>query len=220
MILTLTLAQKIAVWSIPLLLAITLHEAAHAWMAHRTGDDTAKRLGRLSLNPFRHIDPIGTILVPIVMASLSQFQFIFGWAKPVPVNWRQLNHPRRDMAFVALAGPLSNILMALLWTIGFKLAAWLEPQTSLSASFLLLTSQAGILINLMLAFVNLIPVPPLDGARVITSFLPPKYAMYYQKIEPFGFIILLALLYTGLLGPCINQPIAWSLSGLKILFNL
>lgn len=197
-----------------MLLAITLHEVAHAWVAWRCGDTTAKMLGRLSVNPFRHIDPVGTLILPIALAILSQFQFIFGWAKPVPVNWSQLRHPRRDMVFVALAGPMANLIMALLWTMLLKATMLWGPKTSMIALFILLTAQAGLFINITLAVLNFIPIPPLDGSRLISGLLPPKQAMLYQKIEPFGFLILFALLFTGVLNLLIIPPI----SGLVYLF--
>ena len=217
---TLTLLQKISVWAIPVLFAITLHEAAHAWAASRLGDTTAKMLGRLSLNPLRHVDLVGTIIVPIVVALLSQFQFIFGWAKPVPINWSQLRNPKRDMALVAVAGPLTNIIMALLWAAGFKIAIMLHPQTSSPALFLLLASQAGVLINLVLALLNLIPIPPLDGSRVVASLLPYPQAMLYMRLERFGFLILAALLFTGALNWIISPALEWSLRLIRLLFNL
>lgn len=217
---TLTLIQNIAVWIVPVLLAITLHEAAHAWVASRCGDPTAKTLGRLSINPLRHVDPIGTLLVPILVGVLSQFQFIFGWAKPVPINWRLLRNPRRDMALVAIAGPASNFIMALLWATGFKIATMLHPETSHVALFMLLTSQAGILINLVLALLNLIPVPPLDGSRIVASILSPKQAAQYTRLEPFGFFILLALLFSGILNWLLNPLLSWSLYFITIVFNL
>jgi len=218
--LTLTLIQKLAVWSIPVLFAITLHEAAHAWAASRLGDSTAKMLGRLSMNPLRHVDLIGTVIVPIVVGVLSNFNFIFGWAKPVPINWGRLNKPRRDMALVAAAGPLSNFIMCLMWAGCFKLATHLNPQTSSIALFLLLTAQAGILINLVLAFLNLIPIPPLDGSRVVESLLPPRLAATYLRIEPFGFIILLLLLITGALSWILTPALNWSLYLLDALFRI
>ena len=218
--LTLTLIQKIAVWAVPVLLAITLHVAAHAWVASLCGDTTAKMLGRLSINPLRHIDLIGTVAVPILVAVLSQFQFIFGWAKPVPINWARLQKPRRDMALVAAAGPISNLLMALIWAACFKIATMLHPETSVPALFLLLVGQAGVLINLVLAFLNLIPIPPLDGSRIVFSLLPPRQAAHYLKIEPFGFYILIALMFTGVLGWILDPLISWSLSVISMLFTL
>ncbi len=218
--LTLTLIQKIVVWAIPVLLAITLHEAAHAWVANRCGDTTAKMLGRLSINPLRHIDLIGTIFVPILVAALSQFQFIFGWAKPVPINWTRLHKPRRDMILVAAAGPLSNIIMALLWAVLFKIATLSHPETSRPFLFLLLTAQAGILINLVLAFLNLIPIPPLDGSRIIAGLLPPRKAALYLKIEPFGFLILMGLLFTGVLSGLLDPLLSWALDIFNAILKL
>lgn len=218
--LTLTLIQKIVVWAIPVLLAITLHEAAHAWVASRCGDTTAKMLGRLSINPLRHVDLIGTIFVPLFVAALSQFHFIFGWAKPVPIDWSRLRKPRRDMLLVAAAGPLSNIIMALLWAMLFKIAALFHPETSRAILFLLLTAQAGILINLVLAFLNLIPIPPLDGSRIIAGLLPPRQAALYLKIEPFGLLILIALLLTGVLSSVLSPLLSWALEIFNALLKL
>lgn len=216
----LSLIQKIAVWALPVLLAITLHEAAHAYAAHRFGDSTAKMLGRLSLNPIRHIDLIGTIIVPLLVGILSQFNFVFGWAKPVPINENQLRNPRRDMALATAAGPVSNFVMAILWAALFKLSLSLNPQSSASALFLAYTAQAGIIINLILAFLNLLPVPPLDGSRVVASLLPPRQSQQYLRIEPFGFLILLALLLTGALGWILSPLIGWSLIFIKTLFGI
>lgn len=218
--LTLTLIQKIAVWAIPLLLAITMHESAHAWVASLCGDTTAKMLGRLSINPMHHIDLVGTILVPILLAVLTQFQFIFGWAKPVPINWMHLRKPRRDMALVAAAGPLSNILMALLWAAILKIALMFHPQAYNLSYFLVLTGQAGILINLVLAFLNLIPLPPLDGSRILASFLSHTQAELYLRLERFGFLILLILIITGALSHVLLPPLYWSLQAIDKLFNL
>lgn len=218
--LTLTLIQKIVVWVIPVLLAITLHEAAHAWVANRCGDPTAKMLGRLSINPLRHVALVGTIIVPLVVAILSQFQFIFGWAKPVPVDWSKLHNPRRDMGIVAIAGPLSNFIIALLWAGLFKIATLLHPETSRPILFLLLTAQAGIIVNLVVAFVNLIPIPPLDGSRIIASLLPPRQAVFYLKIERYGLFILIALLFTGLLNNLLGPALSWAIAMINILFNL
>lgn len=216
----LSLVQTISVWIIPILLAITLHEAAHAYVAHRLGDSTAKMMGRLSMNPIRHVDLVGTIIVPIVIALLSQFQFVFGWAKPVPINYNQLNHPRRDMALVAAAGPLSNLTMALLWAMIFKIGLLLGPKTSMLALYMALTGQAGILINLILAFLNLIPIPPLDGSRVLMRFLPPNLAIQYSKIEPFGIFIILGLLATNILSLILTPPIVGSLQVIYALFQI
>jgi Zn-dependent protease len=216
----LSIIQTISVWTIPVVLAITLHEAAHAYAAHRLGDSTAKMMGRLSLNPIRHIDLIGTIVVPILVGIFSHFQFIFGWAKPVPINYNQLKQPRRDMALVAAAGPLSNLAMAFFWASMFKIGLMLNPETSMVALFLALSGQAGILINLILAFLNLIPIPPLDGSRVATGFLPPHLATQYLKIEPYGFIIILALLATNILSFILSPLIVNSIRVLNMIFNL
>ncbi|WP_133126933.1 site-2 protease family protein [Legionella nagasakiensis] len=217
---TLTLIQKIAIWAIPVLFAITLHEAAHAWMANRFGDSTAKMLGRLSINPLRHIDLVGTVLVPLLIGILTKFNFVFGWAKPVPINWDQLRHPRRDMLFVALAGPVTNFIMVVIWATCFKIALMLNPQSSTIALFLLLASQAGIIINLILAYINLLPIPPLDGSRIVASLLSPSQSAIYLRLERFGFLIMLLLLITGLLGWLLSPLLIWSLYFIKSLFNL
>ncbi|WP_028387585.1 site-2 protease family protein [Legionella fairfieldensis] len=216
----LTTIQRIIIWILPVLFAITLHEAAHAWVAYRLGDTTAKMAGRLSFNPLKHIDPVGTILIPILVLILSQFNFVFGWAKPVPINASLLRNPRRDMALATAAGPLANLLMAFLWAICLKSGVMLNPRTSNIALFMLLTGQAGIIINLLFAYLNLIPIPPLDGGRIVASLLPIKQAIQYQKIEPYGIFIILALIFSGALGWLIRPPVNWSLSGLRALFNL
>lgn len=216
--LTLTLIQKIAVWALPVLLAITLHEAAHAFVAYRLGDSTAKMLGRLSLNPIRHIDLIGTIIVPILIGVLSQFNFVFGWAKPVPINENQFKNPRRDIALATAAGPISNFIMAILWAILLKIALSLSASTP--ALFLALTSQAGILINLILAFLNLLPIPPLDGSRVVASLLPVQSSQQYLKLEPYGFFILIILLATGILGKILTPLIFGTYRFIILIFGL
>ena len=219
--LTLSLPQQIAVWILPVLLAITLHEAAHAWVANKCGDTTAKMLGRVSINPLRHVDLVGTILVPLMVGILTQFQFIFGWAKPVPISWSRLHRPRLDRALVSIAGPISNFIMAFLWAICFKCAAlYSNPQTSTIGLFLILMGQAGIITNLILGILNLIPIPPLDGSRIVSSLLPPRQAYYYEKAEPFGFIILLALLLSGILGWIMQPVLSSALDLFRALFNI
>jgi len=208
--LTLTLVQKIAVWTIPVLLAITLHEAAHAWAANKCGDTTAKQLGRLSINPLKHIDLIGTILVPIIIGILSDFQFIFGWAKPVPVRWNRLRRPRLDTAIVGAAGPVANLIMALLWAACMKFVTVINPERSIVAIFILLAAQAGLIVNVLLASLNLLPIPPLDGSRIITSMLSFKQEAYYRMLEPYGFLILIILIFTGILR-LVVQPMVYGI---------
>lgn len=215
-----TLVQQVCIWALPILLSITLHEAAHAYVANRCGDTTAKMLGRLSLNPLRHIDPVGTILIPIVMGLLTHFNFVIGYAKPVPINWNQLRNPRRDMILVSLAGPFANLLMAFLWAACFKIAALMHPESSMAALFLLVTARAGMIINLVLAALNLLPIPPLDGSRVVSSLLPPRKAMIYEQIEPYGFFILILLMFTGILNSVLTPIINIGLSVLTAIFRL
>ncbi len=202
-----TLVQKIAVWAVPVLLAITVHEASHGYAARALGDRTAEALGRLSLNPIRHIDPVGTILVPGILLVLGGF--LFGWAKPVPVNMRNLAHPRRDMALVAIAGPLSNLLMALGWGLLLKLALTMGGTDGVWIGVRAM-AVAGIVINLILMVLNLLPLPPLDGGRVLTGLLPERWASRLDRIEPYGLLILIALLATGLLGAIIGGPLAFA----------
>jgi Zn-dependent protease len=216
----LSIIQKASVWVLPVLFAITLHEAAHAWVAAKCGDTTAKMLGRLTINPIKHIDLIGTIIVPIVIAVISDFKFIFGWAKPVPINWSQLAKPKRDMALVALAGPAANIVMAIIWAAILKFAMLLDPRASMVGLFLFLSGQAGMVINLFLAALNLLPIPPLDGSRIITSFLKPQHAVSYLKIEPYGFFILLLLIFTNVLFYLIVPPVQFAIMLLRQLFNI
>jgi Zn-dependent protease len=194
----LNLMQRIAVWVIPVLFAITVHETAHGWMALRLGDPTAKMLGRLTLNPIRHIDPIGTILVPGVMLMLGGF--LFGWAKPVPITWENLRKPKRDMAWVAAAGPLSNLVMALLWALFARLGLTIGNASGELAMYMMYTGVAGIFINTILMLLNLLPLPPLDGSRVVSALLPGPLSYRYSLLEPYGFPILILLLVTGLLG--------------------
>lgn len=215
-----TLVQQICIWVLPVLLAITLHEAAHAYVANRCGDTTAKMLGRLTLNPIRHIDPIGTVVMPLLIGVLTHFNFVFGYAKPVPINWSRFRNPRRDIALVALAGPFSNLLMAFLWAGCFKIATLLHPEISKAALFLLVSARAGMIINLVLAFLNLIPIPPLDGSRVISILLPPRLAIGYSQIEPYGFFILILLMFTGVLSAILTPIINSAYTVLIYIFQL
>jgi len=189
--------QQIAAWVMPVLLAITVHETAHGWVARRFGDKTAQMLGRLTLNPIKHIDPVGTILVPAVMLLLPG-GFVFGWAKPVPVDWRNFKRPKQDMAWVALAGPASNLLMALAWALTARVALGLSADNWIAVP-LLFMGVAGIFINTILMVLNLLPLPPLDGGRVLTGLLPGRYAYQFARIEPYGFFILVLLLVSGVL---------------------
>ena len=206
----LTLLQFLAVASIPLLFAITVHEVAHGWIAKRLGDPTAQRLGRLTLNPIKHIDPVGTILVPVallVLGSLSGRPFIFGWAKPVPVTWENLRHPKRDMALVAVAGPMANLAMAFLWALSVKLAVNLPGSLEWAALPLSYMGGFGIIINVVLMVLNLLPLPPLDGGRVAVGLLPGPLAWQLSRLEPYGFFILLALMATNVLGMILSPPV-------------
>jgi len=192
----LTLVQKLAVAVIPVLFAITLHEVAHGWIARRFGDRTAEMLGRLTINPLKHIDPLGTIVVPAL--SLMLGNFLFGWAKPVPVSVRNLRHPRRDMIFVAVAGPVANLLMAIFWAFLARAVMGLGLQGG-AAVFLLGMAQVGVLINVILAVFNMFPLPPLDGGRVVAGLLPPASAARFESLERYGLLIIIALLFTGIL---------------------
>ncbi|WP_047514348.1 site-2 protease family protein [Methylophilus sp. Q8] len=191
----LTVVQKIAAYALPILFAITVHEAAHGYAAKFFGDLTAERMGRITLNPFKHIDPIGTILLPALSIILGGV--LFGWAKPVPVNFGQLRRPKQDMLWVALAGPASNFAMAIVWGLMLARIA-LFPESA--QAFLAQMSLAGIQINLVLLVLNLFPLPPLDGGRIAVSLLPMQAAIKFAQIERYGMLILIALLFTGILG--------------------
>jgi Zn-dependent protease len=186
------LVQTVAIYALPVLFAITLHEAAHGYVARHFGDMTAHAQGRISLNPVRHVDVIGTLVVPLVILLLSGGRFLFGWAKPVPVNYSALRSPRRDMLWVAAAGPASNLLMAIAWAVLLKLAVLL-PTNSFTEPMRLM-GEAGILVNLVFMFLNLLPILPLDGGRILASLLPHRVAWQYSKLEPWGIPLLLLLI--------------------------
>ncbi|MCU0734017.1 MAG: site-2 protease family protein [Methylotetracoccus sp.] len=198
-----TLAQKVAVWLLPVLFAVTLHEVAHGYVAKLLGDNTAESLGRLSLNPLRHIDLVGTVLVPALLMATGGF--IFGWAKPVPVDFNRLRHPKRDMALVAFAGPGANLLMAVIWALIARLAQGLNFEfVTVPLTYMGL---AGIGINVVLALLNLLPIPPLDGGRIAVGLLPDNLAFQIARIEPYGFLILLVLISTGMLNNVLGLPV-------------
>ena len=211
----LSLMQRIVVWSLPVIFAITVHEVAHGWVAKQLGDPTAMMMGRLTLNPIKHIDPIGTIVVPLVLLMLGGF--IFGWAKPVPVTWENLRKPKRDMALVAIAGPAANLIMAILWALVIKISFLIGGTIDSLAALLLAMGQAGILINVILMVLNLLPLPPLDGGRVATSLLPGPLSYKFSRIEPYGFFILLGLLATGLLGKILWPPVEIIIAGIQLI---
>jgi Zn-dependent protease len=198
----LNLVQLIAVYAVPVVFAITLHEAAHGYVAKRFGDLTAYAQGRVSLNPLRHIDPFGTVVLPLILLAVSKLSggpgILFGWAKPVPVNFSNLRHPKRDMLWVAAAGPLSNFAMALFWALMVKIGI------AMSGSYfslpLAMMGAAGVLINVIIMVLNLLPLPPLDGGRILVSLLPHRMAYGVARMEPYGFLILILLLFTGVLG--------------------
>lgn len=198
--------QLISVLILPVLFAIVLHEVAHGWIAKLLGDPTADRLGRLTLNPIKHIDPIGTILVPGILI-LFNTGFVFGWAKPVPVTWENLRHPKRDMALVALAGPGANLIMGLLWALIAMLGGALPASYSWVGDPLIYMGLGGILANVLLMVFNLLPLPPLDGGRVAVGLLPGPWAWRLSRVEPYGFFILLGLLVLGVLGTVV-WPVA------------
>ncbi|SFM02885.1 site-2 protease family protein [Rugamonas rubra] len=187
--------QTIAVYALPVLFAITLHEAAHAYAAKYFGDSTAFLAGRMSMNPLKHIDLLGTIVIPIALYIATEGKFVFGYAKPVPVDFGNLRNPKKQMAWVALAGPASNFVMAFGWMV----ASLLLGAGGVQEPFLWEMAKAGVLVNILMFSFNLVPIPPLDGGRIVTSLLPHKLAYQFARIEPYGFFIVLALIYFKIL---------------------
>ena len=202
----LSVIQRIAVWILPVIFAITVHEVAHGWVAKKYGDNTASRLGRLTLNPVKHVDLFGTIILPGLLL-MTGTGFIFGWAKPVPVDARNFKRPLKDMAVVALAGPVSNLIMAFIWALIIRLGIFIGTNAEAISLPLIYTGVAGISINLVLAMINLLPIPPLDGSRILTGILPNYWAWQYNRLERYGFILLLVLLYTKILNVILEYPL-------------
>jgi len=198
-----SLMQTVSIYAIPVLFAITIHEAAHGYAARYFGDNTAWMLGRITLNPLKHIDPIGTILVPLLLLLATSGAFLFGYAKPVPVQFGRLRNPKRDMIWVALAGPASNVAQAVGWIV----FSYLLVALNVEERFFFEVARAGLLVNLVLFALNMFPLPPLDGGRILVGLLPPRQAMTVARVEPFGFFIVLGLVLTGLLGTYWLQPL-------------
>ena len=211
-----SIIQKITVYAIPLIFAITLHEAEHAYAARYFGDSTAYMLGRMTLNPIKHIDPIWTILVPIVTLLVSPF--VFGAAKPVPVNFGALRNPKRDMIWVAAAGPLANLAMMVGWAVIGKIAIAFGAAGPLY--FVVLVAEAGIFVNALLMIFNLFPLLPLDGGRILTGLLPDKLAYAFSRTEPYGMLILMALLVTGVFGKFMGPLIDFSMKSIYAIIGL
>ena len=208
--------QGISIWALPVLFAVVLHEVAHGWVADKLGDDTARWMGRLTLNPLKHIDPVGTLLIPVLLL-IMQSPFLFGYAKPVPINWRKLRNPKRDMVLVALAGPLTNLALALASTAVLALAAVMPESMLWFTKPLALMCQASIIINLVLFIFNLLPLPPLDGGRVAVGLLPGPMAYQLSQLERYGFIIIVILLVLGWLQAIIGPVV---MGGSQFLINL
>ena len=212
--------QTVAIYAIPVIFAITLHEAAHGYAAKRLGDNTAYVLGRVTLNPLKHIDPVGTIVVPLVLYFATAGSFLFGYAKPVPVRFGNLKHPKKDMIWVALAGPGSNLIQAIIWAIAYLLLV----KIALTERFFLEMCQAGVLVNVVMFAFNLFPLPPLDGGRILVGLLPWKQAAMVSRIEPWGFYIVLVMVLTNIISTLWMRPVMsttyWFLDQLLIPFRL
>jgi Zn-dependent protease len=197
------LIQTVLIFALPVLFAITIHEAAHGYVARHFGDNTAAALGRVTLNPIKHIDPVGTILMPLLLYFATHGAFLFGYAKPVPVNFGRLRHPKRDSVWVALAGPISNFVQAILWAVLFTVLVGF----GLNEPFFLEMAKAGVLVNLVMWAFNLFPLPPLDGGRVLTGLLPPRQAIAFSRVEPWGFFIVMALVVAGVVSTFWLRPL-------------
>jgi len=208
---------ELLVYALPMIFAITLHEAAHGYVAKHFGDPTAYMLGRVTLNPAKHIDPIGTILVPLATKLLGGF--FFGWAKPVPVNDANLRNPRWHGVLVSFAGPFSNMVQVILWAIVAKVLLETVPMTGLVAPFWVAVCEAGIQVNISFALLNLLPILPLDGGRILAGFLPPRISYSYSRTEPYGLFILLGLAATGALGFLLGPPFVAAVRGTYALFG-
>ncbi|MES2634214.1 MAG: site-2 protease family protein [Pseudomonadota bacterium] len=193
---TTSMILTVLIYALPVLFAITVHEAAHGYVARYLGDNTAYAMGRVTLNPIKHIDPIGTILMPLLLFFATKGMFLFGYAKPVPVTFRNLRHPKRDMIWVALAGPAANLIQALMWAIAYAVLAL----TGTQEQFFLEMCKAGVLVNFVMWAFNLFPLPPLDGGRILVGLLPWKAAVALSKVERYGFFIVLALVMLGIVG--------------------
>ncbi len=202
--------QTVAIYAIPVLLAITVPEAAHGYAARHFGDNTAYMLGRITLNPIKHIDPVGTVAMPLLLLFATGGAFLFGYAKPVPVNFGRLRRPKRDMVWVALAGPAANLVQAVVWLVLY----YLMRATGVDEVFFLKMAQGGLSVNLVLFALNMFPLPPLDGGRILVGLLPMRPALAVSRVEPFGFFIVLGLVLTGLLGTYWLGPLMGLTAGL------
>jgi Zn-dependent protease len=210
------LLQTVLIYALPVLFAITVHEAAHAYVARYFGDPTASMLGRVTLNPVPHIDPIGTLLMPLLLYFATSGAFLFGYAKPVPVNFARLHRPKRDMVWVALAGPASNFLQAIVWATGYLVLVSL----GVDEDFFIEMCQAGVLVNLVMWAFNLFPLPPLDGGRILVGLLPWRQAQWVSRIEPWGFFIVMGLVLAGIVGTLWLRPLmAFGASTIQLLLT-